>query len=58
MSICVVDISNERCMNGEHIQDVDCAFPLEVEVKISRVALLLIPSSHNYDTVNENKHLN
>ena len=33
---CVVDTSNERCENGEHIQDVDHVFPLTVAVKISR----------------------
>ena len=31
----VVDISNNRCKNGEHIQDVDSVFPLAVVVKIS-----------------------
>ena len=33
---CVVDTSNERCENGEHIQDVDPVFSLAVAVKISR----------------------
>ena len=33
---CVVDTSNERCENREHIQDLDSVFPLAVAVKISR----------------------
>ena len=33
---CVVDISNEKCENGEHIQDVDSVFPLAIAVKIRR----------------------
>ena len=33
---CVVDTSNEKCENGEHIQDVDSVFPLAVAVKIRR----------------------
>ena len=37
MSTCVVDTSNERCENGENIQDVDSIFPLAVAVKISRL---------------------
>ena len=33
---CVVDTSNERCENVEHIQDVDSVFPLAVSVQISQ----------------------
>ena len=29
---CVVDTSNERCENGEHIQDEDSVFPLAAAV--------------------------
>ena len=36
VSTWVVDTSNERCENGEHIQDMDSIFPLAVAVKISR----------------------
>ena len=33
---CVVNTLNERCENGEHIQDVCSVFPLAVAVKISQ----------------------
>ena len=36
VSISVVDTLNERCENGENIQDVDFVFELAVAVKISR----------------------
>ena len=35
VSTCVVDTSNVRCENGEHIKDVESVFPLAVAVKIS-----------------------
>ena len=36
VSTCVVDTSNERCGNGEHIKGVDSVFPLAAAMKISR----------------------
>ena len=36
MSTCVVDTSNERCENGEHIHDVESVFPVAVALKISQ----------------------
>ena len=35
MSSYVVDTSNERCENGEHIKVVDFVFPLAEAMKIS-----------------------
>ena len=37
MFTCVVDTLNERCENGEDIQNVDYVVPLAVAVKISRL---------------------
>ena len=37
VSTCVIDSSNERCEDGQHIQDVDSVIPLAVAVKSFRL---------------------
>ena len=57
MSTCVDDTSNEKCENGEHIQDVDSVCAIAVAMKISLTPSLYTDVKKNALSKNKREYL-